>query len=530
MCRAQSATDFYALLGVSSSATFTEIRGAYRRAALRTHPDKGGDSTAFQLVAVAFDTLSHEPLRAAYDRRRARADPSLSGTTQSAAAPQQAEVPSEPRCVRPQQPPEPRHARRPDLPGTAPKESAPPDIAAEGLKSEGKGLRKALERLRCFLKGVAPERRRLLLDSMKEEVRSRLLKFMQFRAAAAQSGRFLVLVGSGSSTSSSESLASADSDGPWTSDAKPLLRIEDNLHPSVVSWSDGPVTAAGNDAAPEPERYWAPRARGVHTVQTKTKGLRHPLYRGVLRFTNLTVFTRYQRNFDTAVDHHILLVQIRRACMGGMQRDISCRIKSDEIRKAFDVVFTERGTSAQELGVLVMTEVSLLPGSWNNGVNFSVRSPTASLSEALDWRDRMLAVRFADWEVFRLIWVELLQSPQWKTKAMDAQDAQAFVNDQWKKVEPYWRHREASGGGRFAHREVMDDGDRRFARLVQSVSRHMAAEAATARRQTLEEERLRQRLSRDRWRWATRKDATTAEILGGFPPHLRDPSARERRS
>ena len=57
----------YARLGVPTSATADEIRAAYKRAALRTHPDKGGNATEFQLAAAAYAVLSDPDLRAGYD-------------------------------------------------------------------------------------------------------------------------------------------------------------------------------------------------------------------------------------------------------------------------------------------------------------------------------------------------------------------------------------------------------------------------------------------------------------------------------
>lgn len=50
--------DPYALLGVPPGTAIEEIRTAFRRAALRTHPDKqGGSHEAFYAVQWAFDTL-----------------------------------------------------------------------------------------------------------------------------------------------------------------------------------------------------------------------------------------------------------------------------------------------------------------------------------------------------------------------------------------------------------------------------------------------------------------------------------------
>ncbi len=47
-----------ALLGVSAHATPEELRRAFRRAALSTHPDRGGDATRFDETVSAFRSLS----------------------------------------------------------------------------------------------------------------------------------------------------------------------------------------------------------------------------------------------------------------------------------------------------------------------------------------------------------------------------------------------------------------------------------------------------------------------------------------
>lgn len=55
-------------LGVSRSASKEEIREAYKKLAIRHHPDKGGDEETFKEVARAYETLSDDDLRARYDR------------------------------------------------------------------------------------------------------------------------------------------------------------------------------------------------------------------------------------------------------------------------------------------------------------------------------------------------------------------------------------------------------------------------------------------------------------------------------
>jgi len=64
--------DFYDILGVSKSATKEEIKKAYRKTALKYHPDRNeGDKAAeekFKEAAEAYEVLSDENKKARYDR------------------------------------------------------------------------------------------------------------------------------------------------------------------------------------------------------------------------------------------------------------------------------------------------------------------------------------------------------------------------------------------------------------------------------------------------------------------------------
>lgn len=62
--------DYYTILGVSKTATATQIQKAYRKRAVQTHPDKvpNNDRRAFDKVAEAYDVLSDETKRATYNR------------------------------------------------------------------------------------------------------------------------------------------------------------------------------------------------------------------------------------------------------------------------------------------------------------------------------------------------------------------------------------------------------------------------------------------------------------------------------
>ncbi|KAK4976571.1 hypothetical protein LTR66_002824 [Elasticomyces elasticus] len=74
---ASSDHDFYDLLGVTFETSPSDIRRAYRRTALKYHPDKNaGDASAvekFHLLQIAYDVLSTPSVKALYDNaRRAR--------------------------------------------------------------------------------------------------------------------------------------------------------------------------------------------------------------------------------------------------------------------------------------------------------------------------------------------------------------------------------------------------------------------------------------------------------------------------
>ncbi|KAL8932605.1 MAG: hypothetical protein Q9216_006759 [Gyalolechia sp. 2 TL-2023] len=65
-------TAYYDALGVAPTATELEIKKAYRKLAITTHPDKNpGDETAharFQAIGEAYQVLSNEELRKRYDK------------------------------------------------------------------------------------------------------------------------------------------------------------------------------------------------------------------------------------------------------------------------------------------------------------------------------------------------------------------------------------------------------------------------------------------------------------------------------
>lgn len=61
-------TALYQRLGVKPDAGDVEIRQAFRRLAQHEHPDKGGDTSTWQSIQLAYDVLSDPQRRSRYDQ------------------------------------------------------------------------------------------------------------------------------------------------------------------------------------------------------------------------------------------------------------------------------------------------------------------------------------------------------------------------------------------------------------------------------------------------------------------------------
>ncbi|MDR0649923.1 MAG: DnaJ domain-containing protein [Candidatus Peribacteria bacterium] len=59
--------DYYSTLGVSETASIDEIKKAFKKLAVKHHPDRGGTKEKFQEINEAHSVLSDEKKRQQYD-------------------------------------------------------------------------------------------------------------------------------------------------------------------------------------------------------------------------------------------------------------------------------------------------------------------------------------------------------------------------------------------------------------------------------------------------------------------------------
>lgn len=377
--------NLYADLGLQPSASLSEIRTAYRRAALLCHPDKGGSATSFHTISSAFEVLSSPTSRALYDRTRKHALRRQNSRKHSKAA---AESTWRRRChaargkrKAPFSSCEPRTNKKRSASGCADvkhaKTSQGSDPAGEFNQGTLEQVHRRIARLRSTLKDLLPPQRREAIAQMPPQVRSELLAFMSRQHTSG--GLLETRDPNGFATQSMHGRhkSQLDHEGSWSRGTDLRMR------------------------------------RHVHCVS----------YQAQLRFRHLRIYTRGHADLNTAISYQMALVQARHA-INAAKPDIWDR--PADFCKVFIDALNAAGTTLAELGLSVF--VFMRADEWI-GRFATITSPVMTLEAAVAVHARLLVARQISWLHVRKEWVQLmLQTQQAKQRGVSLSEAEALAD------------------------------------------------------------------------------------------------------
>jgi len=307
------------------------MRSAYRRRALATHPDKGGNAPEFLEVVEAFEVLSDRVRRAAYDGelRRSGGSDGLCGPAPE--APPAAELPSESRRGAGSGPKGPNEGTGPAEERRVAKlwaefleyspEELPQRIAALSFRA-AEGLLGYADSQACA--GGAPV---VAVNTLEPQTAARDDKGDAGEAYAESCGVALLALCSS---------ATAVGTGPQaTSAVGPVIANADIGTGGSAGSAEGEVAAGAADEGGEPP---AKRARlGLETLDARSQ-LRGGA-RAWICLENLKICTGSSEDVSEAIDWHIMIVRIKQLFD---EHSRAGRAFDEALRAAVESVLAER--------------------------------------------------------------------------------------------------------------------------------------------------------------------------------------------
>lgn len=367
LLRFAAGTDLYALLDLNISANLNEVRAAYRRAALVSHPDKGGTAEAFHGINLAFEVLSCTATRHLYNQtcirqlnQRRRQSPAVTKVSEYKPAAGNLDMfcASKTRLKRrsffSERSLQPRKHRCHQAPSTARAARCMVTTSQKKIEGQGLAINVALGCMRTLLQSMIAAQRLAALESVAPCVRSALLSFMQ----------------------APESVQALSQAAP--SDPKKIFGYKKL-----------------NRCKPLPAQS------GVRAMKSSA-GIR---YRAHLVIKGLRLYTNTLSHI-VATDHHIIFVQMRDALAAESGKDPSIWTNPQRLLGILHRVLADNNISAMMTDLHVFVYMRGAP--WLNKDTFIV-SPVMQLHQAVSLYARLLHAQCTSWEALRAEWVNLLQ-------------------------------------------------------------------------------------------------------------------------
>lgn len=468
--------NLYAELHLQPTASASEIRTAYRRAALLTHPDKGGSAAAFHSIAFAFEVLSCPVSRQLYDQTYARWSKKcrhghyskFAGMTNSKVSKTTAAPTSTSRGQKRKRDlaPSTNASKRPRATSECVQEGAEvqsdgggadeggPGTGTDHPAPEGHDTDAAVEHVRVTLQGMTPAQRRDAIVQMPNTVRNELMAYMSSQKA------------------------------------------------------NGPDTDASAQNKKRAQKHFEARSRGtgIRTLQHIHK----TSYQVQLRIRHLRMETKAQADFETAISVQMVLVRVRHAIEAAGEV-VWC--DPNRFCKVFTDVLKNAGTTQEDLGLSVF--IFMRAEEWI-GRFATITSPVMSLEDAVATHSRLLVARQTSWAQLRTEWVPLiLQTQHARAKHMTLAQAESIADKaRFSFLQHRLEHFVKSAERAINSRQLLE---RKASKIRAQMQHQKAREITAAARATRRAARKRLEELAARRRWYARADLTMEEMMQGPP-------------
>lgn len=455
----------YKVLNISVDADINEIRTAYRRAALRTHPDKGGSEECFKLVTVAFETLSNTASREAYDKVNGHFHRSLARSltigikrARSASA---ALNPEPKRCLVAIEP----HRR-----------------ACKRCRSQKYS---ALEKLRSVLQAMDGAGRRKAMQTVDQRIQKALLAYMEeFKSPHTKSDPKL--------------------DGE--KQCQNLLQPSKLLNSQRLGITEGLRSGI----------------TGVHKLghlyRASLSAANLELYCRLQPKIEVSI----EHHIILTQIRSAILSTFRRRILHTAKHALIC---DEVILRVCEQILGKSNTSEEELQL--RAKVRVRASQWLGSIRLS--SPVLPLQQALRLRARLLRARQTSWQAFREECIPLLQQDRrcyGKSWQLSFMEASHILDRAWANATPKRQALELQQDMLLARAlrrvtfvlDVEERGVSRVKARLKSVAIVQGRKIEASRRRVRDEIR----------RWYRRNDLTMEEIMQGLPVHMRSHMQHEK--
>jgi len=370
--------DLYALLNLKFTANSKDILGAYRRAALVAHPDKGGTKEAFHSIKIAFEVLSCSTSRSLYNRtytrrlekRRVRSLSARNCSTSKTSIKRPfLDTDASTSHVKRRRRMSPRHPTRLKV--------------SQQDQQHASGVQGALEHMRVLLQSMTAQQRLSAIQSVQACVRASLLAFMQ-----------------------------------QSDNVQPLKSCE--------------VEAAKRNQFYKKLNRHKPLSglSGVRVIKSNlgTRYRAHLVIKGLRLYTNTL-------KYETAIDHHIIFVQMRDAVAAESANNPHVWTNPMILLGILNGVLTDNRTTDVMIGLNVFVYMRATP--WLDKNTYIV-SPVMQLQAAVVLCARLMSAQMTSWECLRAEWVQLLQCKKKShAKKISQTEAQMIVDQARQKALRY---------------------------------------------------------------------------------------------